>query len=245
MAGAGIAQDTNLEIYNETNTNKRICFYDAADKVAMIAFRCETVRARSTTMTNINNVDFIIRVFEYGLHELYSYTEKSNIERIEIGPKSANFTTRKIKLPAPDTTTRYILKVCNKSRPEKIDFVVAFATDWGQPHFTYGWWSVEKDKCLDFPVSTMLKADWNIPYGTKPYVYYFGRITVPQPLIWEGTATSCMDVNNVFKVKVSTLNFDHKKWSEQCSLVGPTLTKVGMRPLDRPIGKDLVFSLNF
>ena len=65
---SAFAQSNDLEIYNATNENKQICFYDAADKpLALIAFRCETIGSKSTIRININNVDFNLRVFKYGL----------------------------------------------------------------------------------------------------------------------------------------------------------------------------------
>lgn len=243
-----IAQNNDLEIYNGTNENKQICFYDAADKpLALIAFRCETIGGKSTIKININNVDFNVRVFKFGLvvpQELYYHTGQKNIEKIVIGEKGAAFTKRKNITPEA-ASAKYVLKVCNKTSDEKIYFTLAFEFGVRKPHYSYGWWSVEKNQCLDFPVSTVLKADWNIPYGTFPSTYYYARIYGEKPLVWEGNAwETCVNQNDAFKIQLDN-NVPSAELDRYCAAKGANYTKIGMRNLPEPKANEVVYYLNF
>jgi len=252
--GLASAQSNDLEIYNNTKTNKQICFYDADDKpLALIAFRCETIGPKTIIKININNVDFNTRVFEYGLipRELYSHTGQKKIARIVIGERGATFTRRKTTKPEP-ASTKYSLKVCNKTSTEKIDFTLAFEFGVLTPSYSYGWWSVEKGRCIDFPVTTMLKADWNIPYGKAPSVYYYARVNRDpavvwedeKPLVWEGNAwLTCINTKDVFKVKIDK-NIDSANLDKYCTAMGANFSKVGMRAVADPKANTTVYYLN-
>ena len=255
VAGSVFAQNNDLEIYNNTKANKQICFYDAADKpIALIAFRCETVGPKSTAKININNVDFTIRVFKYGLvipKKLYNHTGQKNIARIIIGEKGATFTKR--KYTKPESAARYVLKVCNKTSNDKIDFALAFEFGIRMPTYSYGWWSVEKNRCIDFPVSTILKADWNIPFGKVPSIYYYARVNRDpaviwedeKPLVWQGEAwLTCINTIDVFKLQLDN-NIPSAELDKHCVAKGANYSKVGMRDVPAPKGSQTIFYLNF
>jgi hypothetical protein len=81
---SAVAQDNSLSIYNATNGNKEICFYDVSDQIAHIAFRCETIGGKSGIKIDINNVDFSMRVFlpAFLNRELYNYSGLQNISHV-------------------------------------------------------------------------------------------------------------------------------------------------------------------
>jgi hypothetical protein len=137
--------------------------------------------------------------------------------------------------------------VCNQSRPEEIYFALGFVVslDPRDSHYIYGWWSVEKGKCSEFPISTMLKADWNIPFGTSPYIYYYGKIFGKEPVEWTSDKfRTCINKDAKFKLKMDS-NVGPSVFDKYCADKGAGFGKTGMSYLMQPGPGQTVVSLNF
>jgi len=105
--------------------------------------------------------------------------------------------------PRKPPVTKYRLKVCNQRFDEKIFFALRFETDFA--FLTEGWWSVEKGKYVEIPVSERLSNNMKLPYGNMPRAYFYARTHSDKPQFWywsgNGEGKSfCINEKKAFKI---------------------------------------------
>lgn len=198
-AGSAAAQYPEIALHNRTTETLKICFYNGTDPVMWFPVKCHTIESGKTVSIVHGEVEYGIRAYVPGFidQHLYAYSKLRNIYgRISFGATQGEFTERSTPQPTP---IHYILKVCNKTSPDPVYFVLAF--DDGKTLYSRGWWFVEKDGCQDFPVSRMLYEEWSVPYGTFPRTHYYARTYGASAKVWEGgpgDLQNCIEITKQF-----------------------------------------------
>lgn len=98
---------------------------------------------------------------------------------------------------------KFRLKACNQRFDEKISFALSFETD--TAFISEGWWSLEKGKCVEIPVSERLKKSINLVYGEMPRTYLYARTHGEKPQFWYWSGTGdgksfCIIEKKTFKI---------------------------------------------
>jgi uncharacterized membrane protein len=98
---------------------------------------------------------------------------------------------------------KFRLKACNQRFDEKISFALSFEND--AAFISEGWWSVEKGKCVEIPVSEKLKQSINLVYGELPRAYFYARTHGKNPRFWYWSGAGegksfCINEKKAFKI---------------------------------------------
>jgi len=234
-----------VKIDNKSGEKRKICFYNDIVKVDIVATRCFTMAPGESVTWNRegNSSNFRVRIFKSQLVDKYLYSRRlpGRTTLILIGAGSRfGFSEQEAKA----AITRYILKVCNRKYDQRVYFSLGFEAN--KFLVTEGWWSLAKGKCVDLPVSKMLKQNWNVDYGTLPRTFYYARIYGKDPLYWRGGESDhnlCINENRAHKTNQFVVDSAGKYKPFACA--GPGLKAVKFRRLDDPKANQQYYYLTF
>lgn len=209
---ASAQSNITVSIQNISGEGRKICFYNIDDKAGIIPKVCFTMNKNEVaSWENKDRTDFMVKVFKPAVFDEYLYTRRlpNDTNKIIVG-EGGRFGFGRAESKTPPT--RYFLKVCNQQWDQKIYFVLGFENNKG--FWTQGWWNLEKGKCLNFPVSEMMKSKWGIEYGYMPNIYYYAKTAGEKPLEWrggDGDYNLCINMSNVFEKKQFETNANSKQ----------------------------------
>lgn len=233
-----------VEIKNNSGEARKICMHKPKT-ITLFAIGCIKLNGGESIYWNREGVftDFKVKVYEVRkLIDKYLYTRDlpADTGKIIIGAgKRFGFSRFK------NIATKYSLRVCNNRFPDKVYFVLGFETNSG--FWTEGWWSVDKGKCINIPVSKRLKEKHNIPYGTLPRTYYYARTYQGnESLYWrggEGDLDLCINKAKAFSKLQFILDGTNVRKRHPCTDDNEGLVK--FRSLKTPAVKQETYYLTF
>ncbi|MEZ5345532.1 MAG: DUF1036 domain-containing protein [Pyrinomonadaceae bacterium] len=189
--------DIAVSIQNTSGEDRKVCIYNPEDAVGLVPKTCVTMKKdESALWQNKGAVPFMVKVFKPAIFDEYIYTRQlpGDTRRIIVAEGGRFGFSRE------DAPKRYFLKACNRQWDETVYFVLGFETYMGS--FTEGWWTLEKGKCIDFPISEKIKTKYDIGYGYRPKIYFYAQTKKQgQTLEWKGGESDpdlCIDKSNVF-----------------------------------------------
>ncbi len=203
-AGSAAAQGISLvEIYNNSGEERKACMYPADDPVAAIPIECFEMDHKEIVVWIRQNdrSNFRLKIFRMAPDFRIRH------DRVLPGATTHIMIQASELAISPDLSetafTKYRLKVCNQRFDEKIFFALSFETNFA--FLTEGWWSVEKGKCVEIPVSKRLSNNMSLPYGNLPRTYFYARTHSAKPQFWYWSGAGegksfCIKEKNAFKI---------------------------------------------
>ncbi len=199
------AQNGNVLLYNHTGFKVKVCAHRSSDKTWIFPLRCWTLEKNNIIGWNRGNdkFDFDIRVFKPGERLLFESRNLHDVAHLKIKSTYAEIIPRN---PPRPPVRKYTVKVCNKEINQPVYFSLAYeVTD---HYVVQGWWVVDKGKCLDFPISEMMKEKGGVEYGKLFRTYFYARTFGSAPSFWSGTGTDptfCINRQGAFETRTEDL----------------------------------------
>ncbi len=204
FVGSVAAQPVTLvQIYNNSGEERKACMYPADDPDAAIPIECFEMDHKEVVVWIRQNDRSNFRLKIFRMAPVFEIRH----DRVLPGATTHIMIQASELTISPDLSkavfTKYRLKACNQRFDEKIFFALSFETDFA--FFTEGWWSVEKGKCVEIPVSERLSNNMKLPYGNMPRAYFYARTHSDKPQFWywsgDGEGKSfCINEKKSFKI---------------------------------------------
>jgi hypothetical protein len=218
VSAQSMETNPSVEIKNDSGETRKICMHKP-DLISLFAIGCVTLKNGENIFWNRKGVftPFKVKIYETRkILDKYLYTRDlpADTGKIKVG-RGKRFGFSRFK----NITTKYVLRACNTKYPDGVYFVLGFETNFGT--WTEGWWSVDKGKCIDIPVSRRLKEKHNIPYGTLPRLFYYARTYYgDESLYWrggDGDSEFCLNTAKAFSKLQFVLDGTGVKTPQPCT----------------------------
>lgn len=240
------SMETNppVEIKNISGEERKICMHKP-NLITLFAIGCVTLKNGENIFWNRKGefTPFKVKVYETRkILDKYLYTRDlpADTGKIIIGT-GGRFGFSRFK----NISTKYVLRVCNTKYPGGVYFVLGFETNYGT--WTEGWWNVDKGKCINLPISKRLNEKHNIPYGTLPRLFYYGRTYYgDESLYWrggDGDSEFCVNTAKAFSKLQFVQDGKAQKTRQPCTAENEALVK--FRRLKDPREKQEYIYLTF
>jgi len=235
--------DSVVDIKNNSGEKRKICIYRGNDSVAIVAKKCFELNVGEMVTWNRqgDRSPFRVKIYKPALIDKYLYIRDlpGDTQRIIMGTdKRFGFSRHEAKPAALE----YRLKVCNQRFDDKIFFTLAYETNNGR--LTEGWWSLEKGKCAEFPVSRQLQSKLGLNYGNLPRTYYYARTYGSNPLFWRGGEDGRMiGINDSKAFNLVSKLFSDGSYDNSCNVPGYSIES--FRRINDPRANQQYYYLTF
>lgn len=202
---AAAERTSYVSISNEAGEAREVCVYRADDPTTANPIECFEIYNKQAAKwyREGDRSNFRIRTFDPTsddkiLHDRELPGGTTLILLRKDGKLVSGGDPRKKSL-----VVKFRLKVCNQRFNEKISFALSFESN--AAFISEGWWSLEKGKCIEIPVSEQLKQSISLVYGELPRTYFYARTHGDKPQFWYWSGIGdgksfCIDEKKSFKL---------------------------------------------